>query len=96
LRQEVFLTLSRELETARLEEVNSTPLITQIDTAIAPVRPARPSHIVWMIVAFLVGSLLAFTLTLVTEHVARARTDGAHDYLEFKSLVVPLKRFVGR
>ena len=34
--QEVFLTLKREYETARIEEVNDTPVITVIDPAVPP------------------------------------------------------------
>jgi uncharacterized protein involved in exopolysaccharide biosynthesis len=96
LRQEVFLTLSRELVTARIEEVNDTPLITQIDPAVVPVRPTRPNHAMWALVALLVGGLVGIIASLTAEHLRRAQSEGAGDYLEFEKLVVPLKRFVGK
>src|SRR5207302_3590136 len=42
LRQEVQRTLRREYETARIEEVNDTPVITVIEPATLPTQPSAP------------------------------------------------------
>ncbi len=94
LHQEMFLTLSRELETARIEEVNSTPLITQIDSAVAPVRQARPNHLVWATIGLLLGGVVGLMGALASEHIDRARAESSREYLEFENLVLPLQRLV--
>jgi uncharacterized protein involved in exopolysaccharide biosynthesis len=96
LHQEMFVTLSRELETARIEEVNSTPLITQIDPAVAPVRQVRPNHLVWASIGLLLGGLAGLIGTLASEHIERARAGSSREYLEFESLLLPLQRLVGK
>src|SRR2546430_10409083 len=50
--QEVYLTLKREYETARIEEVNDTPVITVIDTAVPPERRTSPQRALPVILAF--------------------------------------------
>lgn len=60
VQQEIYLTLRREFESARIEEVNDTPVITVIDPAIPPARPSRPKLVTWMLVAFTLGVIGAF------------------------------------
>jgi uncharacterized protein involved in exopolysaccharide biosynthesis len=43
LSQDLYTTLSKELETARIQEVNDTPTITIVDPPFASSRPAGPS-----------------------------------------------------
>src|SRR5688500_1220473 len=45
IRQEVYLTLSRELETAKIEEVNDTPVITIIDPPVVPRERSKPKPV---------------------------------------------------
>jgi uncharacterized protein involved in exopolysaccharide biosynthesis len=72
IRQEVYLTLTREFETARIEEVNDTPVITVIDTAVAPQRPSRPRRAVMGALGLLLGMIAAVFAALWTEYVNRA------------------------
>src|SRR5205823_6630604 len=51
IRQEVYLTLRREYETARIEEVNDTPVITVIDRAVPPREKARPQRKLLVVLA---------------------------------------------
>ena len=44
IRQEVYLTLRREYETARIEEVNDVPIITVVDAAVPPVEKSWPKR----------------------------------------------------
>lgn len=57
VRQEVYLTLMRELETARIEEVNDTPLLTVIDSATVPPLRDGPSRLGFGLAALFVGLL---------------------------------------
>src|SRR5438132_8548828 len=45
IRQEVSLTLRREYETARIEEVNDTPVITVIDPPVPPHERSSPKRL---------------------------------------------------
>ena len=60
VQQEIYLTLRREFETARIEEVNDTPVITVIDAAVPPARPSKPKPVTWGLVAFTLGVICAF------------------------------------
>src|SRR6266566_7711523 len=62
LRQELYRTLRREYETARIEEVNDTPVITVIDPAVVPQRKSGPTRRLWALAAFVVTGVLATSL----------------------------------
>src|SRR2546421_6869945 len=53
VQQELYLTLRREYETARIEEVNTTPVITVIDDPQVPVRRIRHKRTITFFVAAL-------------------------------------------
>jgi uncharacterized protein involved in exopolysaccharide biosynthesis len=55
---EVYLTLRREYETARIEQVDDQPVITIVDTAVAPVRRLWPRPLPVLAAAIAVGLLL--------------------------------------
>lgn len=56
LRQELYTTLSRELESARIDEVNDTPTITVIDPPLASSRPNGPSIVALAAIGALLGA----------------------------------------
>lgn len=55
---EVYITIRRQFETARVEEVNDQPVITVVDTAIAPIRREWPQPIPVLAAAIIVGLML--------------------------------------
>lgn len=55
LRQELYTTLSKQLETTRIDEVNDTPTITVIDPPFASSRPDGPGIPTLVVLAFLLG-----------------------------------------
>src|SRR5207247_10065243 len=57
IRQEVYLTLKREYETARIEEVNDTPVITVIDVAVVPQEKSWPKRTLFVVLSFLLALL---------------------------------------
>ena len=84
VRQEVYLTLRRDYESARIDEVNDVPAITIIDSATPPTRKSKPKRTL-IVLGFLLGGgmlgLLAAYLApevraLGTTVPARSRHEG--------------------
>ena len=57
VQQEIFLSLRRELEGARIAEVNDTPVLTVIEPPLAPARKSRPRRLQWAWLAFVLSTL---------------------------------------
>src|SRR6266566_725278 len=73
LRQELYRTLRREYETARIQEVNDTPVITVIDLAIEPQRRSGPARRLWALAAFVFSGVFAVSWAFSAEALGRAR-----------------------
>ncbi len=73
--QEVYLALRRQLETARLEEVNDTPVITVIDRASLPGRKSSPHRKLIAISAGLFAAVLVAVGVLFSHFRARASAE---------------------
>jgi uncharacterized protein involved in exopolysaccharide biosynthesis len=87
IRQEVYLTLRREYETARIEEVNDTPVITVIDAAIPAPRDAKPKRLPLVGLALILGATLGVLVALGTEYVERMRREEDEHYRRFTGLL---------
>lgn len=72
-RQEVILTLTREYETARIEEVNDTPVLTVIDRAVPPRERSFPRLGLFGSITLVLGVLIGAVGALVSEALDRAR-----------------------
>lgn len=73
--QELYLNLARGAQTARLDEVNGTPVISIVAPAFVPVRRSRPRR---LMVGFLAGVLAAVaTASLVLAQRLRGDVDVA-------------------
>jgi uncharacterized protein involved in exopolysaccharide biosynthesis len=83
--QEVFLTLKREYETARIEEVNDTPVITVIDPAAVPQERSRPRRLLFALLGFLLGATVAVFWALAAEYADRVRRAQVDEYVELRS-----------
>ena len=55
LEQELYTTLSKELEMARIEEINDTPTITIVDPPFASSKPSGPPVPVVAVLFFVIG-----------------------------------------
>jgi len=55
LRQDLFVSLSKQLESARIEEVNDTPTITTVDPPFASTRPDGPGILALAIIGLVLG-----------------------------------------
>jgi uncharacterized protein involved in exopolysaccharide biosynthesis len=77
VRQEVYLTLKREYEMARIQEVNDTPVITVIDAAAPPTKKSKPKRLLLVSIALVVGAMLSVFWVAVVDYVGRARSHSA-------------------
>ena len=84
LRQEVYQTLTKAYEEARIAEVRDTPVLTVIDSAIAPVKASGPRRILGSVVALIVGTALGVGLAYLAAARTRARRTPTADYLAFR------------
>lgn len=73
LRQEVYQTLRREYEIARIEEVNDTPVLTVVDPPVAPAYPSSPKRFRMALVAAVLGLLLGVSLAFLLQYLERSR-----------------------
>lgn len=73
LRQTVFAGLSRELETARIEQFNSMMNVTVVDRASVPIRAATPQLRPALVLAVLAGVFAAAVFVIASEGLASAR-----------------------
>ena len=60
IEKEVYLTLRRDLETARIDEVNDLPLISVIDVAV-PSRERKPGRSLIVVASLVVGAVLSLS-----------------------------------
>jgi len=54
----LYLAMRREFETARLDEINNTPVITIVDRAVAPRRPEWPKPVLIAVTAAILAAAL--------------------------------------
>ena len=94
--QQVYGTLKREYETARIEEVNDTPVITVIDRAVPPQERSGPRRKVLVVLAALFAGVIGILWAFAAEYVDRARRDPHDDYQELRSLLQRVRRDVRR
>jgi uncharacterized protein involved in exopolysaccharide biosynthesis len=84
LKQEVYVSLAKSYDEARIAEVRDTPVITVIDSAVAPDRPSGPKPVLNGIIAFLAGGVLAFLLVFLLEQRAHALRSAAPEYRDLR------------
>jgi uncharacterized protein involved in exopolysaccharide biosynthesis len=96
IRQEIYLTLRREYETARIEEVNDVPLITIIDAAIPPVRRSWPRRSFLIILAAVVTGLGCLVWIAALEYLERARQEQSGEYNQFSTALASARTEAGR
>jgi uncharacterized protein involved in exopolysaccharide biosynthesis len=73
--------LRRQYESARIEEVNDAPVVTVVDTAVAPQRPRWPRPLpvaaLAIVTGLVLGTLAAGTATLLRDWARRNPADAA-------------------
>jgi uncharacterized protein involved in exopolysaccharide biosynthesis len=94
--QEVYLTLKRQYEEARVEEVNDTPVLTVVDSALTPVRHSRPRRTASVAIALFLGAGLGVALAFLREYLARLKREGSEELQELEGRVRRLVAVRGR
>jgi uncharacterized protein involved in exopolysaccharide biosynthesis len=80
LRQEVYVSLVKTYDEARISQVRDTPVIMTIDSAVAPQGPSAPRPIRNFLIAFLLGGIIAFGLVFLLDQRGRGRRPAAAEY----------------
>jgi uncharacterized protein involved in exopolysaccharide biosynthesis len=96
VQQELYLTLRREYELARVEEVNNTPVLTMIDRPAVPGRRIKPQRTVTVLLVALVVFLLACGLAIMRQHNRDLLASGDPEYLRFHRRINGLRRLFSR
>jgi len=96
IRRDVYMTLNREYETARIEEVNDTPVLTVIDAARTPQQRTKPKPILVMLLALVFGGVVGVFSALGAEYFQRVRRREVSDYQEFRALLQRGRRAIGQ
>ena len=96
IRQEVYLTLRREFETARIEEVNDVPMITVVDAAVPPVDKSAPKRAFLVLIALVFGGVFGVFWAATAEYVHRMRNERKEVYQDFTRLLRTVKSEIWR
>ena len=84
--QDLYTNFRREFETARVDEINDTPVITVIDTAAVPLKKSGPHRILTAVAGAMLGILVAIAMLLVQGYLERLRRHHPGDYDQFREL----------
>jgi uncharacterized protein involved in exopolysaccharide biosynthesis len=95
IQQEVYLTLRREFESARIDEVNETPVVTVIDSAAVPRQKAKPQRLVIVLIAVSVAAVIAVVLALGAGYAQRV-SGNTEEYRQFRGLLAGARGDVRR
>src|SRR5207249_754735 len=87
VQQELYLTLRREYETARIEEVNNTPVLTIIDHPAVPGRRTRPQRTITVLLVTLVVAILASAFALILQSHHDLLASGNPEYMHLQQRV---------
>jgi len=93
VQQDLYLTLRREYETARIEEVNNTPVLTIIDQPTVPGWRIRPRRTITVLLVTFVVAILVSALALMLQHHEDLIASGDPEYLRLRQRVT---EFLGR
>lgn len=108
LQEELFITLSREYELAKIQEVKDTPLIYTLGEARPPIEKSSPKRFLNVIVAAIVSLILGIALVYIVEYAQKSgwnrnaieRTEGfrvmSSDVLLFKKVFLNKVRKLAR
>lgn len=85
--QQLFTVLAQNYESAKLEEVRNTPVITVIERPEGFVEPKARGTIRKTIIAFLIGAFLTALFVVLKDFIRRAHDSGRADVREFLDMV---------
>jgi uncharacterized protein involved in exopolysaccharide biosynthesis len=86
MRQEVYTSLLRSQEEARIDAVRDTPLLTIIDSPIGAAQPEGRGTVLRAMLAFMLGLMIAVIAAFIGEFARRSRETENPQYREFQGL----------
>jgi len=86
----LYESISRQAESARLDEASDVSALKPLDRALTPEWPSSPRPLVWVVVGFLLGFVVQAAWVLVRHRAALARLNPA--YVERVALLRSLLR----
>jgi tyrosine-protein kinase Etk/Wzc len=95
VKQELFLTLSKAHTEARIAEVRDTPVLTVVDSAVAPFRRARPQRTIGVIIATILGTLAGIVIAYIVDFRRRAVPEHNPDYFAMREAWVQARQEFG-
>tara|TARA_B000000475_G_scaffold44558_2_gene33535 strand:- start:14177 stop:15352 length:1176 start_codon:yes stop_codon:yes gene_type:complete len=64
-KQQVYVTLQKQLELARINEVKQTPIINILDEAKPPVNKSRPSRAIIVLLSMFAGFIFSLSISII-------------------------------
>ena len=95
LASDLYINLDRQLEVARIDEINDAALITVIDSAVPPRKARWPRYGVMLVTAVLLGMLAGLFMAGSTAVMADWRERNPGGYADFRSALTTLRRELG-
>ena len=95
LGDQLYLTLARQYETARIEEVKNTPVLTVLDSPRGSVLRTGPSLVRQVALGLFLGAVMVLMWLMVEEYVATARRRSPADYAAVHALWAEVRRDAG-
>jgi uncharacterized protein involved in exopolysaccharide biosynthesis len=96
LRQEVYVSLSKAHEDARIAEVRDTPVLTVIDRAVPPQRRTSPHRKLYVIAAVMFGGVIGTSIAYAVDLHARSARRRRPDYVEWSDALTQARVDVRR
>ena len=87
MRQEVYTSLLRAQEQARIDGVRDTPLLTVVDPPAGTAKPVARRTVLRTLIGFMLGFVLAVGVAAVREAARHARQNNDPRYREFEDTV---------
>ncbi len=96
LHQELYLTLSREYERTRIDQVNDVPAITVIDPAVPPLVRSAPRRRSMVMIGLVLGGFAGMLIVFADRYLESARKARGVDVGAWTSPVTRIRRYSRR
>ena len=78
VQEEVYLTLKKEHEVVKIEEVKSLPIIRILDEAVAPIKKSKPKRFLIMVITMFLALLLGVAVVFGKEYFKNLYANDEH------------------